>query len=227
MRNLKRAFTLAEVLITLGIIGIVAAMTIPAIMNNIGDAQYKAGVKKEYSMLSQAFERLASENGGSLAGLITGSVDSHNADIIKPYLLYSKACNVSAYSGGCWHKPNNWTTYNGTKISSTNIDENSALVLNDGTLLLISPAGDPGSGGNAWIHYISGCGYDDCADGGYFGTPSNAVLGLMVDLNGFKSPNVIGKDIFPIYVDKSGVLILPKNCSATNGFAKAREYLAN
>ena len=31
---MKKAFTLAEVLITLGIIGIVAAMTIPNLMNN-------------------------------------------------------------------------------------------------------------------------------------------------------------------------------------------------
>ena len=37
----KNAFTLAEVLITLGIIGIVAAITIPTLINNVQDAQYK------------------------------------------------------------------------------------------------------------------------------------------------------------------------------------------
>nr|MBP7211932.1 type II secretion system protein [bacterium] len=37
--NKKSAFTLAEVLITLGIIGVVAAMTIPTLMNKTSEAQ--------------------------------------------------------------------------------------------------------------------------------------------------------------------------------------------
>lgn len=36
-----KAFTLAEVLITLGIIGVVAAMTMPTLMNSTNGAQYK------------------------------------------------------------------------------------------------------------------------------------------------------------------------------------------
>lgn len=227
MKTFKQAFTLAEVLITLGIIGIVAAITIPPLMNNIGDAQYKTGFKKEYSVLAQVYEKLASENGGTLVGLITGTVNSNNADIIKPYLSYVKACDNSAITNGCWHQANNWSLYNGTKITSSSIDQNSALILKDGTLLLVSIAGDPGSGGNGYLHYISGCGYDDCADGGIYGTPATSVQGLMVDSNGFKGPNTVGKDIFPVYVNKSGGLILPKNCSASNGFAKTRDYLVN
>ena len=47
-------FTLAEVLITLGIIGVVAAMTMPTLMNQTNGAQYKAAYKKALSALSQA-----------------------------------------------------------------------------------------------------------------------------------------------------------------------------
>ena len=47
-------FTLAEVLITLGIIGVVAAMTMPTLMNSTQGAQYKAAYKKALSALSQA-----------------------------------------------------------------------------------------------------------------------------------------------------------------------------
>lgn len=50
----KPAFTLAEVLITLGIIGVVAAMTIPTLMNNINNMQYKVAYKKAFSVASQA-----------------------------------------------------------------------------------------------------------------------------------------------------------------------------
>lgn len=47
-------FTLAEVLITLGIIGVVAAMTIPTLMNNVGRTEFKTGFKKIVSTLNQA-----------------------------------------------------------------------------------------------------------------------------------------------------------------------------
>ena len=47
-------FTLAEVLITLGIIGVVAAMTMPTLMNSTNGAQYKAAYKKALSAISQA-----------------------------------------------------------------------------------------------------------------------------------------------------------------------------
>ena len=47
-------FTLAEVLITLGIIGVVAAMTMPTLMNSTQGAQYKTAFKKSLSALSQA-----------------------------------------------------------------------------------------------------------------------------------------------------------------------------
>ena len=45
-RLVRLAFTLAEVLITLGIIGIVAEMTIPTLMNNVQDQAFKAAWKK-------------------------------------------------------------------------------------------------------------------------------------------------------------------------------------
>lgn len=48
------AFTLAEVLITLGIIGVVAAMTIPTLMQNTGKAELKTAYKKILSAVNQA-----------------------------------------------------------------------------------------------------------------------------------------------------------------------------
>ena len=47
-------FTLAEVLITLGIIGVVAAMTMPTLINQTNGAQHKAAYKKALSVLNQA-----------------------------------------------------------------------------------------------------------------------------------------------------------------------------
>ena len=66
--NIRRAaFTLAEVLITLGIIGVVAAMTIPTLVSN-----YKAKTKKFYSMMSQAIQLSEVDNGSALNWTYTG-----------------------------------------------------------------------------------------------------------------------------------------------------------
>ena len=55
--NIRRAaFTLAEVLITLGIIGVVAAMTIPTLIADYQEKVYISRVKKVYSLLSQAYK---------------------------------------------------------------------------------------------------------------------------------------------------------------------------
>jgi len=50
----RQGFTLAEVLITLGIIGVVAAMTIPTLISNTNGAQFKTAYKKALSTLNQA-----------------------------------------------------------------------------------------------------------------------------------------------------------------------------
>lgn len=56
------AFTLAEILVTLGIIGIISAVTIPTLINSIEDMQYKSAYKKAYSNLYQAFNQVKTEN---------------------------------------------------------------------------------------------------------------------------------------------------------------------
>ena len=52
------AFSLAEVLITLAIIGVVAALTVPGLLQDTNDAQYKAAAKEAYSILNQALNMM-------------------------------------------------------------------------------------------------------------------------------------------------------------------------
>ena len=54
LKSFRGGFTLAEVLITLGIIGVVAAMTMPTLLNSTNGAQYRTAYKKALSVLSQA-----------------------------------------------------------------------------------------------------------------------------------------------------------------------------
>ncbi len=62
----KAAFTLAEILITLGIIGVVAAMTIPSVVNNYRKHVVETSLKKYYSILNQAIQRSEADNGPAI-----------------------------------------------------------------------------------------------------------------------------------------------------------------
>ncbi len=58
----KNGFTLAEVLITLGIIGVVAAMTIPTLIANTRAAQLKSRYFKSYSTITQALKLMQADD---------------------------------------------------------------------------------------------------------------------------------------------------------------------
>lgn len=60
---MKRGFTLAEVLVTLGVIGVVAAMTLPTLIQNYRNHVAETRLKKFYSTFNQAIQRSVVENG--------------------------------------------------------------------------------------------------------------------------------------------------------------------
>ena len=60
---MKKAFTLAEVLVTLSIIGVVSALTVPTLTNRISEKQVVEKVKTAYSFLSDAFSKAKMDNG--------------------------------------------------------------------------------------------------------------------------------------------------------------------
>ena len=82
----KAAFTLAEVLITLGIIGVVAALTLPSLIQNYHEKQRVTQLKKAYSVMQNAF-LMAQEEYGDVTdwGLTitnTGEKDDDGNDIL-------------------------------------------------------------------------------------------------------------------------------------------------
>lgn len=97
----QKAFTLAEVLITLGILGILAAMTI-GILQNITDNGFKVAYKKAYSDMSQAFEQALQEQ--SLTPRLQDNDDDATASewtIMKQSFKVNKDCTLSQLND-CW-----------------------------------------------------------------------------------------------------------------------------
>ena len=79
-------FTLAEVLITLGIIGVVAAMTMPTLINQTNGAQYKAAYKKALSAISQGITLNVALDDKSFADASVDSDTAATAESVTAYL---------------------------------------------------------------------------------------------------------------------------------------------
>lgn len=111
---MKRAFTLAEVLITLGIIGIVAALTMPALIGNYRKKQTVTQLKKVYSALQQSI--LMSQNEyGDIADW-DWSLNSY--DFFMKYLAY----NFTVLKN-CGNKQGCWNTDGGFEINGNKYSE--------------------------------------------------------------------------------------------------------
>ena len=78
MRTKQKAFTLAETLITLAIIGVIAAMTIPTLMTKVNDYIYKTALKKAYSQLTNAVKMIPISQGCSDGDYYCGSISLAN-----------------------------------------------------------------------------------------------------------------------------------------------------
>ena len=96
----KIAFTLAEVLITLAIIGVVAAMTIPTLMVNYQKKATASKVKKAYAELAQGLKLAQAEYGDPDMWVINKYTDSaentkyFSETFIFPYIKVSKICGT-------------------------------------------------------------------------------------------------------------------------------------
>ncbi len=134
-------FTLAEVLITLGIIGIVAALTLPALIVKYKKMQTAVAVKKVYTEMNQAIKRAEVDYGELKYWDInpqSSSTFEINIDFcnkyLKPYFtslkLISKGSEDSQWMTGVSVTGVNFVTNNGTIISITTVS-NSIYALID------------------------------------------------------------------------------------------------
>ncbi len=189
----KFAFTLAKVLITLGIIGVVAAMTMPSLMANYQEKATVTRLKKAYSIISQAYLRAQEEYGSINVWGFTEDADNPlNPDTgeyewneagttnmgifwskILPYLNFPKVC--ASGDNNC-KKYDKVTNLHGADMTSTYI-KMQTVTLNDGITFI-----------GGWINNYN------CNDKTYCGD-------IAVDINGITTPpNTTGRDIFTFWI---------------------------
>lgn len=204
--KLVLAFTLAEVLITLGIIGIVAEITIPTLIANTQKQEYITSLKKAYTEFNQALAQMAIDNGcpGDLrcTGLFDASTPLQTTgDTIASYFKVSKNCGTNT-GQGCF-----------SNSVSQNYD---------------------GSGGRNSIYNDSLAGYyrfitidnisflmtslnSNCGTNYGINSMANTCAWVYIDINGLKGPNNWGRDIHYFYITNGkGPLLYPQGGKDVN-----------
>ena len=205
------AFTLAEVLITLGIIGVVAAMTMPSLIQNYQEKATVTKLKKCYSLVSQAYVSILNDEGGS--DTLQAGDDLEMMEKFGKYLKYQKTCGRNK---GCF--PNvTYKSVTGNGYSKwEDTTYRSRAILTDGTLIMFN---FNALGNNSDNFYAQ----------------------IYVDINGFKGPNQLGRDFFYFYISPEKIVpggaraleaIFPdqkfdRNCIQQNGYACAAWVIYN
>ena len=184
----KYAFTLAEVLITLVIIGVIAAITVPTIVANSQEQAIRSALKKNASVLQQVLYKYYMENGEQLSPYTYETTRTLKPELIKYFnMMYdcglgnddvNTAC-VPNQANASFDNKNNmaYMTYNGkSKIAMEPFDDGQ-FVLMDGTLVLLENYSE------------------------------TKTIYISVDVNGFgKKPNRLGKDLFMFQLMNDGSL---------------------
>ena len=196
---MKKGFTLAEVLITLGIIGIVAAITIPTLISKYYEHQTVTRIKETYSILAQVFKYAEDEyDPPANWGFINAHYNEDNAinvaNKIKPYLKIALDCGTYDSQGRCFTNKN-FKLLNGNMYRNPSTDRSFyKVVLMNGTAVL-------------WgVNYVDATKY---------------LIDFIVDVNSYSSPNTLGIDIFSFGydVEKNGLYLFENeaHCIETGG----------
>ncbi len=171
----KSGFTLAEVLITLGIIGVVAALIMATIIANYQKSETITLLKRSYSQIANAVVASEAENGDHSEWDLTLSPQDFFTKYLKKYLPVVKECLPNS-GVKCSNIENRVDLKNTTApLDGINRGRFYGVVLNNGNIL--------------WIQKFNNQGF---------------VYIIMVDINGDKGPNRNGRDLFGFAFTKDG-----------------------
>lgn len=178
---MKKGFTLAEILITLGIVGVVAVLTVPAVMRGYNNKLYVTQLSKAYSQLTDA----------TLAIMEDEHVDDFYET--KAGRAMNEECTASGNcTQGLGYLLNNYFEYD-----KKNCGNGSNLCIPT-SYTTISGAAAGSNAGSYCIQTTGGatiCGWYNAG---------NSCMSLSIDVNGPEKPNVTGRDLFSMDIHKDG-----------------------
>ncbi len=191
-----KAFTLSEVLITLGIIGVIAAMTIPTLIANYQKTQYVTQLKKAYSQMNQVLQQMAIDNGtiGDISSYFGTTTQAGEA--IASHYKVIKNCGMET-GQGCFATFN--INYDGTGSSTSDVDNSTnffKFITADGMTFTV-------------YSYNSDCSTTRGINVTNSPLYANTCGSVYIDVNGTKKPNYLGRDVFLFFVPNKTPILYP------------------
>ena len=212
--SLKRpAFTLAEVLITLGIIGVVAALTLPSLITKYRNQAYVTQLKKTVSTLEQGFQLMKADDGvdklqdtsvftstGGWMFISSTTYSYKSSEMYKLFSKYFKFVGDDVVSVDGLTDRVVFNTLSGPKATNSPIGSTppGMFLLPDGSLVgfVVLTQGTMGTP----------CEYAEYAH--IDKEKCDSVIGdISIDVNGIKRPNQYGRDVFWFWLTEKGKLV--------------------
>lgn len=229
---MKKGFTLAEVLITLSVIGVVAALTLPSLMANIQEKTWEAQRKALHARMAQALGQIKSF---TYYPLSDGTPDPFLIDGLSKVLKINTICNHYDLT------PCGFSTtlidFNGSTMTlpdtSNDLMSNFSPEINDNVenkkeyLRGALVAGFTTVNGDSVLLYQNpNCGDKlDTAGGDTSNIATKMCVNFIYDTNGLKGPNQIGKDmgIITSFYKKDPIVVSPQiiESASTGGSASS------
>ena len=200
---MKKAFTLSEVLITLGVIGVVAAMTMPVLISNYQKKVYVNQLKKTISTLQQGFQRMMADDGVDnleYTSVFSASRNGNGEECMMSGDMETNACKV--FIEGIKKYFN---------IIECKIPQNYLVKAGPESDIIVNVT----SFGDYYCFFPDGSMVR--FDTTYFNQTTTSAsgerysyvhsLGISLDINGIRKPNIRGYDEFYLNVADNGKLV--------------------
>lgn len=181
-------FTLAEVLITLGIIGVVAAITMPTLIQNYKKQVYVNQLKKTVSMLEQGFQKMMADEG------VEKLTDLSYWDEQHYYNAWTRDGDAASIV--------NDILTNGFKVNFNKVDNYSQYIAN-----AVGSYADREDGYNNLIQFADSSAM--VATQLWYTGDNSRIADFIIDVNGPKGPNKAGRDLFIFILSNKGKLSTP------------------
>lgn len=178
-------FTLGEILIALSVIGVVASLVMPQLVNGHKAGEAQAQFNTAYSLIAKTIADMDADNISINPASYPGGTFYTT---LKQYVRYTTDCskgNSTKNTSVCPKYGNDfYSTFNNEQKTDTNMLDDGAFVLNNGMLVALD--NNPET-------------KDEILQGGH--------ILISVDINGFnKHPNTHGYDLFTFELTKDGLL---------------------
>lgn len=175
---MKKAFTLTEILITLSIIGVIAVLTIPAVLKGYRERVYSSQLKKTVAQIEKATKAVMADEHAQSFYETSASMKRNDEDLsigapyfLRNYFKVARDC-VGSFITNCGAKEDSYKSIKGASVPHFGYGD-CILTVNGAAICM-------------------------------WNSEENADTSFGVDINGSDAPNIVGIDAFVLHVDNNG-----------------------